>query len=365
MSTYGAGNITINLYLQAVKLAGADFTTALYLVDQATNSLNGDRYVTYQNTTDVTTAETAGYISAAVSQALQDAFAQSPTPQKILVGRVDTAGGEGYDDGLTAVIAAGAGFYGIAIDKRTSTEILAVSAAVESLVTDNHLGYLFVFQSADADWLTASYPAAFTAVENREQTAICYHDTATEYMDLCWLVNRLVHDPDERSAPWPSSLKEVADYATVVTSTQKGHTYTNHVNLGALWGAAAFWVDPGHNAAGRPLDQIVSKDWFRARLWEDITTLVQDLSAKGIKLAVNAAGQNTILGLIRKRLQQGVAAVHFDETQKDDGTDLPRATAITITDADITAQRLRFDVEAVFATSARVFTLNVYLQQTA
>jgi hypothetical protein len=237
MTTYADANITLNIYLQAVKLAGADFTTALYLVDQATNPLDGaSRYLTFQNATDVSTALTATYISAAVAQALTDAFAQSPAPQKILVGRVDTVGGEGYDDGLTACIAAGATFYGIAIDVRTDAAILEVSAAVETLVTNNHLGYLFVFQSADADWLTAGFPAALTTISGREQTVICYHDIATEYMDLCWLCGRLTFNPDERSAPWPASLKEVGDYTTAITTAQKALAYANHVNLGVLGG---------------------------------------------------------------------------------------------------------------------------------
>jgi hypothetical protein len=88
------------------------------------------------------------------------------------------------------------------------------------------------------------------------------------------------------------------------------------------------------------------------------------MSARGEKLPVNEYGQQLILALINSRLNQGILAKHFDETQQSDGTDIPYAEAIAITAADITAQQLRFNVVAKFATAARVFTLNVYLQQT-
>lgn len=359
--SYAAGNLTLNIYLAPVPGAGASLTTVMYLVDEALgNGLNGDRTRTYASVTDVTDDATALYITAAVSQALQDAFAQSPTPKEIKVGRIDTGGGETYATGFTAVKADDPDFYGVVIDKRSNAEILLVSGAVE---TDAFR--IFFLQSADADWLTAGYPAALTAIEDRERSVICYHDIAAEVFDLCWAVHRLNFDPDDRSVGWPCNLKEVADYTTAVTSAQKVFAEANDVNLGEEWGSASFWVDGGWNANHRPIDQIVSADWFSTRLEEDLVTFIQAKSARGEKIPVSVAGQNMILGIIRARLQAGLAAHHFYETQKTDGTPLPLAEGIAITAADITAQRLRFNVEAIFETGARVFTLNIYLAAVA
>jgi len=353
---YGESNIVINVYLAPVVGQGATFSTVLYLVDEAQgtgNALNGDRFRTYNSTTDVDDDETAGYITAEVAQALTDGFAQRPIPQEILVGRVDTGGAEGYDDGLAACIAAGAEFYGVALDKRTATEILEVSAALEG-----YDFYISGLQSADADWLTVDYPATLTALENRERSCVAYHDIAAENMALCWMVDRLNVDPDYLSGAFEGNVNEVAAYTTALTAGQLAFAEGNEVNVLCEFGTSNSWVSGGWNCAARPIDHIVTADWFKTRLRERLIARVAEKAAKHEKINVDPSGSNETAGIISGLLSQGEAANHFVKDQT-------RVTPITPDATDIAAKRLRFTVEGQLTTNARVFQVNVYLGTTA
>jgi hypothetical protein len=362
---YGPDNININVFLQPVPGDGADLTTGLYLVDEAGgNALNGDRFRTYKSPTDVSDDLALAYISTAVAQALTDSFGETPKPEKILVGRVDTVGLETYADayGLvkTAVGVAGAGFEGVAIDVRTDAEILLISAAVE---TDDLR--IFALQSADADWLTAGYPAALSVIEGRERSIICYHDTAAEVSDLAWMCQRLSVSPDVKSAGWPAKLFTVQPNATMPTTSQQALALANEVNLGLPDGPVANWMSPGVTAANRPIEFILTTDWFKVRLQERWTALFQAVSLRGDKILVNTQGQIQIKAILDALVQEGLDKGHLDTATKADGTILPRVTPLEITDADKTAQRVRFNAELIWGTAAQAVTVNLYFSQTA
>lgn len=350
--SYAEENIVINVYLAPVVGEGAQFDVVLYLVDEAEgagNGLDGDRFRTYNSVTDATTDEDSGFITAAVLLALQDAFSQKPTPQQILVGRVDTVGLEGYDDGLDECIDAGAAFFGIAADTRTTADLLLLSAAIEAKDF-----YVYALQSSDADWITLNYPVALSAIEDRERTIICWHDTDAENMALCYIVDRLHPDPDYISGPWPASLAEVAPYAATLTAGEKGFAESNDVNLGLKYGEQTFWVGAGWNAAHRSIDHIVTADWYKTRMFERFAAMVAEHSARYEKIVVDTTGQAKGLAIISGLNQEGEAAKHFVTGQT-------IATALAITAADLAAMRLRFQASDQLGVNARIFNINVYL----
>jgi len=359
--SYGPDSISITIYIAPVPGEGASLTTVLLLVNKVTNPLDGSsRYLEFNSATDVSDALTATYISSVTAQGLTDAFSQSPKPKKIIVGYVDTAGAESYADGLDAVIAAGANFYVVTIDSRADADILAVSARLEAL------GFRFlVLQSDDADWLTSGYPVAMAAIEGRERTVITYHDAYAEWLDLCAATARSSFDPDVKSAPWNGQIKEVADYTIALTSSQKTLALANEVNTMTTWGTQK-WFSEGKNANDRPIDHIVTVDWFQTRLSERITDYVQLQASKGNKIVVGTVGQTgsegqvAILGVIQGLIQDGIDAGHFIETEDDDGNAIPNATAQAVTAADITGQKLRFACQLVFTTGAINFDFDLY-----
>lgn len=359
---YAGDNITINLYLAAPLAPGASFQNILLLVDEAAgNGLNGDRYRKYRNASEAETDYDASYITAAVYAGCVDFFAQPGSNHTLFVGRVDTGGGESYSDGFdackTSLAAASESFYGVACDSRTGADILLVAADVE---TDAYR--LFSFASNDADWLTASVPAAFSGIEDRERSIGTYHDQTAEWPDLCALGNRLDFDPDNDAPSWPCYLKEVANNTTDPDASQQGNLEGNDMNLGLEWKSASYWWGNGITMKDRPIEHMVAVDWFAVRVDEDLVAFAQQKSVFGEKIPVDIRGQRMITGLIDARLQRGIQVGHFLTESPTDSDKKTQVTAETITTADIAARRLRFTVQLVWETGAIAFTINTYAQ---
>jgi len=270
-----------------------------------------------------------------------------------LAGGVD-ADTDGYDDGLTACIAIDPDFYGVALASRDADDVAAVATLIEA----SSKKMLLVFQSGDADWLAGDVPAGLSSIDSNERAAGFYHDDSTAWADLGFLANRLVYDPDERSAPWHGfPIAGVDSYSTAPTAAERLAAIEDaHINLGLPYGGEDFVADPGVNLNNRPLDEILTADWFATRLQERTAVLVVQHGARGEKIVVSKAGQKKILALIDGLLQQGVAAGHFVEGQTS-------AAAEAITSADLTARRMRFTVRAQLAVSARLFVFNCYFSR--
>lgn len=348
-----SNTIVINLFLSASPPARAGFGTMLYLVDEADgNDLNGERVVSYADVTEAQTAQANGDISAATLAALTALFSQNPRPSRVKVGRVDTAAPETYVQGLAAVEALDLDWYGLAIDDRTDAVISAVAAAVESRYR------LFFAQTDDAGMLTAGLPAGLAGLDDLERTALVYHDEDTEPADLAWAASRLVYDPDFQSAPWSGPVAGVAALTTGLTGGQRDAIIANNANVGLPYSSAGFYMSPGQNMAGRGIYELVSADWFRARISEDVAQLKLDHDKRGEKIIVDATGQAKLLAILNARLQQGEnpAVGHFVQGQI-------RATAEDISADDLSNRRLRFKAEAQIAQDAVNFLFNVYMQR--
>lgn len=349
-------NITISITLAATPAQAAGFGNVLILVDEASNSLNGNRVVTYTNATDAASDQAAGYITSGVLKAVQTAFAQRPAPARVKLGYVDTSGGETYAQGYAAVKLVDTDFYGVCLDSRTAAVIAAVAAAVEA---DRRL---LVAQSADADWLTTGgVPSGFTGIDGNERTAIVYHDTATEWADVAWACNRLAFDPDSQSAAWDCPVKGVADYATDLTQAQADFADTNNANnkgTAGTYGGEVFYIDPGKSLAGRPIADLISADWLETRLEEALANLKVTRALAGEKIPITKAGQREVMAELEALFKQGVDAGHFVEGQTE-------VTPQAITSTDISLQRLRFTARAQLVSSMRIVTFTINLGTSA
>jgi len=335
--------ITITILLDAAPLVAAGFGNVLLLVDLATNSLNGSRVVTYASAAEASADQAAGYISAGTLAAVNVAFSQRPQPTRFKVGYVDIVGGESYSDGLSSVESLDADFYGICINSRSDADILSVSAAAEAM------NRVFMFQSADSDWLTAGgLPPALTALDSRDRSVGIWHDTASEWSDVAWIVNRLAFDPDVISATWNAAPKSVTAYSTNLTQAQKDFADVNNINLGLEFGPETFYIDAGGTMTGRPVYEIETADWFETRLQEAVITQKVNYAARGEKIQVAAPGQALLKSLIDSQFDIGVAAGHFVDGQTE-------STMLEITAADLAAQRIRGSGRAQIAVDGRIF----------
>lgn len=357
-----APNVTINVTLAATPVQEAGFGVVLLLVPLATNSLNGVRVVEYTTYEDAQTANTAGYISSGTLAAVETLFAQRPKPASVKVGYVDLASGtpETYATGLAACIAFDSAFYGVCCTSRVDTDIVLVSDAVEA----SSKRMLFYFQDSDASWLDAGVPTNFAAIDDNERTAGVYHTTDAEWGDVAAIGNRLAYDPDEKSVPWHYyGPRGVEDYSTVPTAAQRLLAIANNINLGMGFGGDSYVMDPGVTLTGRPIDEIVTMDWFAVRLDERIQALALDHGNRGEKITVDAQGQALVVGVIEGLLQQGIAAGHFAAGLDENDDPTTSVVAETITSADRTARRFRITVRAQIAISGRLFTINAYFSR--
>ena len=348
---------TINVYLATLARGAAGFSTVLLVVPLATNSLNGARVVEYTTLALAQAAQTATYISAATLAAITTAFAQRPSITSIKVGYADLVGGETYATALTACIAYDPAFYGVCIFVRTTTEIAAVAALVET----NAKKMLFGFQSADASWLTGTPAAGFDAMAAYERTAGWYHATATEWADVACMCNRLQADPDVISSPW--RFFEALDVEqTTITEAQRLLAVPD-INVMAEWSTFDSSPAPGWNMNGRQIEQVVSADWFATRLDEEIQNIVGTMANQHKKVGINRAGQAIIQAGLEKWLAAGVAAGHFEEGQvvvTPEDFSVPATLA-----AAIAAQRLTFRIDAQVVTSLLNSVVNVYANTNA
>lgn len=349
--------ISITVTLAALASGRASFTRLAVIVDTATPG--GGRFATYTSSAEVAADVVAGNLNAIAQEIADVAFAQTARrPADIMFIGVDTGAAETYVQALDAAIAGGADFYGLAIDSRTDADIIAVSNDIESKAASGTF-LLFFAQDDDADWLTTGIPAAFSTIEGNERTVMYYHDdnandATSARLEVAHAAARLAWDPDEKSAGWNATVEDVADLSTALTSTQKGFARANYANTALPFGTTTdTYVDPGKTLGGRPVDYIVSADWLRARVQEDVADVLVAAANKGTKIPVSVTGQSIIGGTMEKRFQQGVANGHFNEYE---------LTPLEITNTDISNQRVRFDAETVWTTGIRQVTIAAYFQ---
>lgn len=357
--------VSVTITLAAIGAGSASLTTPLLLVASVTPG--GSTIAEYADLAEVV-ADIANLNTIAQSMATA-VFGQANVPDKIYIQGVNTGGGQTYVQALAAALASGADVYYVLADTRTVSDQLAIAAAVETTHPAAGTYLLFVTQDDDADWLTSGIPSAWSAAEGYERTAVCYHDdnandAPSDRLD-CALVGQAGSvDPDVASQVWTVSVLGVDDLAANLTSTQKGFARANYANVALPKGTlrarstTGRWVDPGKTLAGRPIDHIVSVDWLRTRLAEDVNDAIIRASDRGTKLTVDLEGQGIIGNVIEARFIQGVRVKHFTTT---DAESPPyRLTPLTITSADIAAQRVRFDGEVQLATGVRQVPIAIY-----
>lgn len=345
-------NITINITLDAAPAESAGFGTLLILLDKATNDLDGATVVEFATVAEAEAlALTAGALSADGVAAVTAALAQTPKPASVKVGWIDLTGLETYSAAIARINAYDPDWYALAIDSGSDASILAAAAAIASY---RKIG---VFQSNEAGFLTGTYPGALAALATNDRAVVVYHDDDGIWADAAYAASRLVFDPDVISAAWDGPVAGVTPNASI-TTTQRNYAIGNDVNIGLPYGGSAFYVDPGVTATGRAVYEVVTADWFHARVEAAIAAAKAAHAARGAKFTIDAVGQAKIVAIVEGLFAQGVGAGHFAPG----GTEI---TAAAITSADLAAFRMRFTGRAQIATSARIFTFDLNFSRDA
>jgi hypothetical protein len=352
MSETHADLIDISITLAAPPVSQAGFGRVAFFAEDVSFT-GGDRYKVYstnqaaQDDTDLTSA---------AKDAASVAFSQTPQPDSFMVVDVDVAGSESYEEAFNAAVADGAEFYGVTTESRTDTDHASMDTAIQASA---HRA-IALYQSADSDWLTATIPSGYSALESSDRAAVVYHDTASEYADVAALAGRLAFDPDTTSAAFQCALNSVGPYATGLTSSDEDNAEGNEVNLVMPFGPEPQYFSPGVALSGRALYEMVTRDWFEARLRERVTQLKLDFDARGEKIPLSAEGQNLLGAEIEGQLNQGVQIGHFLPLNDEEGASFPTP----IPDADITAQVLKGSGSARFESNAAEFEFDFNFSRT-
>ena len=331
------------------------FSTVMFISSDST--LGGsDRVRSYATAAEIATALAAGTLSASAAAAGTIAFAQANPPDRFLIGRKDGAETWAAAYALCVVDVLGVEAFGICIQSRVDADILAIGAAVEAEGLR-----LFGAQANNADLLSGAIASStLAAMAAYKLTALYYHTTDTQWLDVAHMVDRLSWDPDETSAGWNSAVLGITAYTgTALTQTQKAQGRTNNVNLMLPFGTTTdLYVDPGHVMAGLQISEVVTGMWVSTRIREAIADLIVAYAARGQKLPVTSGGQAVGNAAVFAILLRGVTAGHFVADQI-------QVTNVAITAADLLAARLRYTIVAQNVTSARSLAFPFTLSTTA
>lgn len=336
--------IEITIILDSIERSRVGFGTPLFLAQTSQDSL----VLQISSSNDIDELESAGDITSAQAEKLRYGIMQNPRVSTIKLGRKDD--GQSYQDALAAVESEDDEWYGLAIDSRSDDDIKEVSQWSETRKK------LFLAQSSDSDWLEQNPDQfAFDGIDDATRTAVYYHPDDSAALDIANLTNRLAFSPDAQSAPWDGhEVRGVGTYS--ISNTELANIIDKNANVMLPKGAHPRVIDPGTNLDGRPLYEIVTKDWFTSRLRDRIARLRVNTANRGEKIPLTES-ISMVRPIVESVFIEGVAAGHFVADQWE-------VDFQPLSDNDVAERRIRATGGAQNAVSGRRFDLQFNFQQT-
>lgn len=354
------GNVDITVTFGAAPFPTTSFSDVLVLVDAANSNLGANTVVKgyEQDEQDqVDTDWTQNEVDI-----FDTYFAQlAPKPTTIYFGEWDSAGGETPDAALNKIIDANDNWYGVAIDSRTDSEQDTLSAEIES----NTKPMIHLLQSSTADIVEqTSLPSPLSNLTDRERTMGLYHPTDTEYLDVGMAGAGLRFDQDRTANSWNQEVRGVADVvgnlpsnADIGSLNNPGNLINNGFNTGLPFQPADFFVNPGQNTAQRDMKIVVTRDWYEARVNEDVRRLIVTATRRGQTFEVGPVdttetdAQLKMANIIEDRFEQGVEIGHFSGGEID--IDYP-----TVTQTNVNNNVVPLDVNMTVAVAGKAINFD-------
>ena len=153
MPSFGPGSLfpelaSVTINFAAASVGRASFGTCMVIADDYPAST---RTATYSSAQEVEAALAASEITSALSTKLKAMLAQTPSPDKVKLGKRDTSGTpETYAAAIQAIIAADSDWYALVVDSRTDVDIQAAIAEIQTQEASGNF-YLCVGQSSSAE----------------------------------------------------------------------------------------------------------------------------------------------------------------------------------------------------------------------
>lgn len=262
-------NVTIDRQTNAVSRAG--FGTVL-IVGSDWPAAATDRIRFYSS---LTALENDFPVTTAAYRCAAAAFAQTPGPARVAVGR-HQASAEALNLALTAIDRESSDWYGLVITSRIAADVELASAWVESSKRK-----IFATASNDSNILlmtetgTTASIAKSLKTSGRSRSIVLYHDLAAGAAagavqdprpEVAWLARMLSTTPGAQT--W--MFKSLASVPTsTLTQTAADAIASKNANSYESIGGASI-TRQGKTSSGEYIDVIVGADWLEARLTERI-----------------------------------------------------------------------------------------------
>lgn len=309
------------------------------------------------NTTDVEiTAAGSSAIITLTADIAGRGFTATITPPPATAGVASstaTTANVSVGDELDDVLNENAGWYVLVMATGAVDEdVLQAAAWVES---DGRR--IQIAQSSTAGILSASSTTDLAYVlEDRSynRTSLWYHGSAsTQDLAAALAGDALQADPDEEATTWAHRTLSGISTATI-SATQRSAALAKNCGVYLkLKGTGATYE--GKMASGLFVDEVVSADWFRARLEEDVAQALLDASARNAKIPHTDAGYLVFESIVHDRFAQGVAANHF----RDDTLVVEYPDRATVPSSDVTNRIFRLSGSVGLAGAVHSVSFNL------
>ena len=275
-----------------------DFDVAI-VADITGGSAAGDVYREYTATSAVTQAATdlaAAEITQIVHDQIVAIYSQDKVPNRTTVIKL---GGGTYAAAISAAEANGYrapwNFAYLLIDSRTAADIVDASGAAESR------DLLFVAQSSDADWLTASLPSGFTSIATATKTLVLYEDTDGAAVDGAWIGRLAGTASDTERQSGIVRLNGLVEYGTLLTDTQRGHLRDNRASYHQITipGGVTRNMAVAKTLSTRAFSLAFALLYLKVRLTEALAEVLATEIALGTELTNDEPGKDKIRAAIR------------------------------------------------------------------
>lgn len=349
------GNIVVNALSGAPQVDRAVFNVANKLFEGAEFAV-GSRIRYYD---DVNDSAGDADLSATEKAAAASAFSQDPAPPRVAISRTTQTAAD--FDNATADLAliraevGGDAWYGLNSDSRDEAVILSLGVWAEAN------GKAHVPQSSDAAILlgTAGNVAEDLQGFSYARTGLLYHAVDAEHGAFAWAAKTLSADPDIIATIWAYKLLAGITVGAL-TPTELGFIESQDCNAYLTLGGVGS-TGMGVMADGTKMDELITKDWFKARAEERTAQVLLDASNRNSKVPFTDKGLEQLMSPVRSLLLKGEGIGHFEP----DSTSVGDAKVEDFSVADKAARQATFAATAVLAGAIEKVTWNVAVLQAA
>lgn len=299
MSTFWSGSFIV----EPRPVTNNALSTLLLVSSDST--LDGDRYRLYASLDAVVTDNLAGFVSATALAMSTVAFAQSPAPSQLAIGRRDAGASETFSAALTAISTAGLQFGLVAPDSTTGAQATSVASYTDAnpmiaIVTDD-----------DAAWGTGTPPAGFPTTS--ASLGVVIHPTAGQYPHVA-ILSRAAGTPADSTRPdFTAPLASVATYN--LTETQRANAIANHANpLVPLEAGGTLLYPPAGGVKAMSDEYLYTRFavMFLTYRWRAaIASQYATFASQNKVWPYNVAGEAALRGCLQPAINTGLAVGYF------------------------------------------------------